>query len=279
LLTYAKAALPLVPGASRLPFVAGGGGPIPQRTLERTVTPDADAVAKYARVCGFDLRDALPPTYPHILGFGLHMDLMTSGDFPFGAIGLVHLANRITQHRPVRITEELAITVRASELQPHAKGQTFDLLTEARAGDEPVWDESSTILRRGKPSPDAREGSNKVGRVDRHNVSQSGPLPERATWKLGGDLGRRYASVSGDSNPIHLHPLSAKAFGFPRAIAHGMWTKARCLAALRLPEAFTAEVAFKRPILLPATVSFLSEDGRFQVRGRDQLHLEGTVSS
>ena len=69
-------------------------------------------------------------------------------------------------------------------------------------------------------------------------------------------------SVSGDLNPIHMHPLTAKAFGFPTAIAHGMWTKARCLAALhpRLPDHFRVEVQFRKPILLPATVQFGEEE-------------------
>ena len=60
-------------------------------------------------------------------------------------------------------------------------------------------------------------------------------------WRLPGDLGRRYAAVSGDRNPIHLYPLTAKALGFPRQIAHGMWSLARCVAALenRLPDAVT----------------------------------------
>ena len=73
-----------------------------------------------------------------------------------------------------------------------------------------------------------------------------------------GDLGRRYGSVSGDLNPIHMHSLSARLFGFPTAIAHGMWTKARCLAALdpSLPPGFIVEVSFRKPILLPATVQF-----------------------
>ena len=267
--TYAKAALPLVPLASKLPFVAGGGGPIPERTLETTVTPKASDVASYARVCGFDLKDTLPPTYPHIPAFALHMDLMTAGDFPFPAIGSVHLGNRITQHRPIGIGEELAISVRAGELKTHPKGKVFDLLTEVRVGEELVWDEASTILRRGGGSGNGSGSEPKSARV---------PLPERAEWKLPGDLGRRYAGVSGDHNPIHLHPLTAKALGFPRAIAHGMWTKARCLAALRLPDAFTTEVAFKRPILLPAKVTFASTDDQYEVRGRDQLHLTGTVT-
>jgi acyl dehydratase len=110
-------------------------------------------------------------------------------------------------------------------------------------------------------------------------------LPATATWKLRGDLGRRYASVSGDVNPIHMHPLSAKLFGFPSVIAHGMWTKAHCLAALegRLPDAFTVAVSFRRPILLPATVAFAqaASDGglRFSVRDarKSTPHLAGSV--
>ena len=63
------------------------------------------------------------------------------------------------------------------------------------------------------------------------------PPATGTTWRLPGDLGRRYAAVSGDHNPIHLYPLTAKAFGFPRQIAHGMWSKARCVAALDEPAA------------------------------------------
>jgi len=102
---------------------------------------------------------------------------------------------------------------------------------------------------------------------------------------LAGDLGRRYASVSGDRNPIHMHALTAKPLGFPAAIAHGMWTKARCLAALgpRLPDSFTTEVAFRRPILLPGRVKFGSgaegERTDFFVRDakKHTPHLEGSV--
>ena len=85
-------------------------------------------------------------------------------------------------------------------------------------------------------------------------------LPATAVWRLPGDLGRRYGGVSGDLNPIHLHPWSAKRFGFPTAIAHGMWTAARCLAQLGSAGApdgpFRCEVAFRRPIRLPAKVCF-----------------------
>ena len=104
-------------------------------------------------------------------------------------------------------------------------------------------------------------------------------LDTTAEWKLPGDLGRRYAAVSGDSNPIHMYPLTAKAFGFDRPIAHGMWTTARALAAMRLPDAFTATVQFKKPIFLPGTVRFGATEERFAVSSRKgATHLEGRIS-
>jgi acyl dehydratase len=275
---YARAALPLLPGASRLPFVPGGGGEIPAVRLELDgVTPDPDAVAAYAKVCGFVLRDHLPPTYPHVLAFPLHMALMSDGDFPFGAVGLVHVANKITQHRRIGIGEELSLRVEASKLQPHAKGRAFDVVTEVRIGRQIAWESTSTFLRRGKG--DASAAPAEAFPIVDEDVAAS------ATWTLPSDLGRRYAAVSGDRNPIHMHALTAKPLGFPAAIAHGMWTKARALAALesRLPDAFETDVRFRRPILLPAKVEFATQDEEqdqslFTVRKGKNRHLDGRVT-
>jgi acyl dehydratase len=283
---YARAAIPLLPGASRLPFVPGGGGEIPAVRLELDrVVAEPAKVAAYAEVCGFPLRDSLPPTYPHVLAFPLHMALMSDGAFPFGAVGLVHIANRITQYRRLGIEEELSLRVQATKIAPHPKGKAFDVVTEARVGRQITWESTSTFLRRGKGDPGAASG-------------EAFPIvaeetPASADWSLPGDLGRRYAAVSGDRNPIHMHPLTAKPLGFPTAIAHGMWTKARALAALdaRLPDAFAVDVRFRRPILLPAKVEFATaapegaggaeEEIDFTVRGRGEKrgtrHLDGRI--
>ncbi len=276
---YARAAAPLLPGASLLPFVPGGGGEIPDLDLrlEGVVADPAD-VAAYAKVCGFPLRDSLPSTYPHVLAFPLHMAVMADGGFPFGAIGLVHVENRIEQHRRIGGDEELAIRVRPTKLAPHPKGRTFSLLTEVTVGAELAWESVSTMLCRGTGDPEANAGT------ELPTVPPT--TPPSAEWRLGGDLGRRYAGVSGDRNPIHMHSLTAKPLGFPAAIAHGMWTKARCLAALdsRLPDAFAVAVRFRKPILLPARVGFASatEGGQiaFAVRDakRQTPHLDGLVS-
>ena len=278
---YGRALLGALPGAGHLPFVSGGGGEMPDLAVElEGAGIDHDRLADYCGVCGFTLRDELPPTYPHILAFPLHMALVTDSSFPFPAMGLVHLENSITRHRAIGIGEKLDLHASVGALEPHPKGRTFPLITTARSGGELVWESRSVTLHRGGGSGDAEE---------RTPPAEAGAreLRVEASWSLPDDLGRRYASVSGDRNPIHLYGLTAKAFGFPRQIAHGMWTKARCLAALeaRLPGAFTVDVAFKRPLLLPSTVEFLTSgradgDIAFEVRSaRDgSPHLRGVVS-
>jgi hypothetical protein len=212
------------------------------------------------------------------------MAVMADGSFPFGAVGLVHVENRIVQHRRIAIGEQLDLRVRPTKLEPHPSGRTFSLLTEARSGEELVWESTSTMLRRGGGS--GAKGS----REQLHGLLADGEGDAgaaQAEWKLGGDLGRRYAAVSGDRNPIHMHSLTAKPLGFKSAIAHGMWTKARCLAALesRLPDAFGVEVRFRKPIFLPARVELLSaardEEIDFAVRDCKSKtpHLEGQVKA
>ncbi|GIF04023.1 MaoC/PaaZ C-terminal domain-containing protein [Actinoplanes siamensis] len=260
---YAKAALGLLPGRRRddaLPDV---------ELVRRGVTVDRDHLARYDRVCGLRLTDALPATYPHVLAFPLAMRLMSAPGFPLPMIGLVHVSNRITVLRPIDAGVRLDLTVRAAGLRDHPRGRQFDMLATASADGVQVWRGVSTYLRKTSsgPGPDAPD-----------------PLPAAGSvWRLGPRVGTEYAAVSGDRNPIHTSRLGARLFGFPRPIAHGMWTKARCLAALegRLPSAYTVEVAFKQPILLPSTVRFTSSPANagceFTVHGK-RPHLTGTIT-
>lgn len=251
---------------------------LPERGYARTdVRIDRAHLADYDRVCGFRLTDELPATYPHMLVFGMQVALMTSDGFPFPMIGLVHVANRITQTRPLRADEPLVVRVHAENLRPHERGTQFDMVSQALVDGEPVWTEVSTYLRRGAGKPDADHGDS------RERPVRSAPVEKPdAVWRIPGDIGRRYADVSGDHNPIHLHPLTARAFGFPRAIAHGMWSVARCLSFYegRLPGAFTVDVRFKLPILLPATVAFVSGPDGFELSDRSsgKPHLAGTIT-
>ncbi|MEH3033127.1 MAG: MaoC/PaaZ C-terminal domain-containing protein [Aeromicrobium erythreum] len=274
-----KAALPALPVVGSLPGVKHASGQVPDLVLERKgVTTDPAHLATYAEVCGFGRSETLPATYPHMAAFGLHMALMTDTAFPFAPMGLVHLRNSITQRRPIGLDETFDVSVRAADLRPHPKGRLVDLLTTATIDGDVVWEEVTTLFSRGRSGSGEEQTQAPLADVE---------APDGVVhWKLAGDLGRRYGAVSGDRNPIHLYPLTAKAFGFPRNIAHGMWTKARSLAALsnRLPDAFTVDVEFKKPILLPATVVFGSRSGDDLVFGvkdarKPVTHLVGRVHS
>ncbi|MFB9906769.1 MaoC/PaaZ C-terminal domain-containing protein [Allokutzneria oryzae] len=265
-LLYPKAALSFGGRGSELPGV---------EYVRPEVVIDRAALASYNEVCGFGTGDVLPATYPHVLAFPLAVRLMTDRGFPFRLPGLVHVNNRITQHRPVSAGERLRLRVWADSLREHERGQQFDVMSEAAVGEDVVWEGVSTYLRRTTSSSSASPSSSEVEEL---------PAPS-AVWHTGSDLGRRYAAVSGDHNPIHLRKITARLFGFPRAIAHGMWTKAHCLAAFsgRLPDAFTVDVRFKLPVLLPSSVEFRSarhgSDWEFSVRSKRGPHLTGAIQA
>lgn len=239
---------------------------------------DADKLELYNSACGFMSGRELPAIYPHILAFPLHMELMTDAQFPFPLLGLVHISNSITRHRALTINDEMDITCRFGALEAHEKGTAFSVITEATTGGKKVWESTSTMLHRHTTGTAAEK------KTEGTQDDMSGAT--RDLWRIGSDMGRRYGKASGDMNPIHLWPLTAKAFGFKRHIVHGMWTKARAVAALS-PQIgarpFTVAVAFKLPVFLPADVTFLHKTDaagiRFEVRDKDNVkpHLKGAV--
>ncbi|MER6072311.1 MaoC/PaaZ C-terminal domain-containing protein [Streptomyces sp. NPDC001817] len=266
----------LVRGALRAPFKR----PSPERDFPRSplVRPvpriDLARLAAYERVCGFPTGDsALPLTYPHVLGFPLAMRLMSDRAFPLPLPGLVHTSIEIVRHAPLPASGGHELAVHIDGLAPHRRGTEATVATVMRADGGVVWESRSTYLARHHTDRSAEP------RDARPCRPRSVPLPVVAEWRLAGDIGRRYGAVSGDRNPIHLHPFTARLFGFPRAIAHGMWTVARCLAAGD-SGGTRVSVRFLAPVLLPGVVAYGADgSGRFELRGDGgRLHLLGEVS-
>ncbi|MFF3252230.1 MaoC family dehydratase [Actinacidiphila glaucinigra] len=248
------------------------------------VRVDPRRLAAYAEVCGFPPAERLPLTYPHILGFPLAARLMARRSFPLPLLGLVHTWIEIVQRRPLLPGDRPDIAVHAEESRPHRRGVEVVMVTEASVGGEVVWRDRSGYLARTRAS-DAEGGGTAGGGT---TAAAATGLPAVAEWRLPAGLGRRHAAVSGDWNPIHVHPLTARPLGFPRAIAHGMWTVARC-AAEAVPadaETVTLRAEFRAPVLLPGTVTYAASDGDawgpgrvrdIAVRSGDRIHLTGTV--
>lgn len=242
---------------------------------------DSGALARYRRVCAFAEDDTLPVTYPHILAFPVHMAVLTHRAFPLKLLGLVHVRNRITQYRRIGVDETLKLRVATGGHRDKHNGVEFDLVTEALGDDgDLLWASTSTMLSRGGGSG-KRSGRRKKPEDD---VPEAG---HETHWQAPADIGRRYAMAAGDMNPIHLSALSAKLFGFPCAIAHGMWLKARAAAAMADmidTDHYSIEVAFKKPVLLPGEVhlKYKPADGGIDFallnQGGDVTHMVGDVS-
>ena len=210
---------------------------------------DPNHLKAYNEVCGFKNNGYIPAIYVAVLSQSLQMHMMTSEAFPFAVLGLVHIRNVVKQTRKIGVNEQLSLSCKFGELKPHDKGVQFDFITTAKVGNDVVMEGTTTYLSRQKT--DAKQAEKvKEDSVPNYEV--------QAVWDVSENTGRRYAKTSGDFNLIHIHALTAKAFGFKQAIAHGMWSKARALASITLPDAYEADVWFKLPMYLPSKVEFLT---------------------
>lgn len=281
--SYGKAALAALPIAGKLPFLPGGGGKLPTKELTLAGATLPPSTIKSLRTLTEDRGGPESPLLlPHFLAFPLHMQGMTDGAFPYPAMGTVHLDNLVERHKVVSSAEPLDIGVRFLGPFTHKKGLTYQLETTAAVDGEVIWRELSTMLRIGAKSKDATE-------QPALQVATADEVPENAAvfeWSAAADLGRQWAGASGDRNPIHLNNITAKAFGFPRAIAHGMWTAARIASQLQddLPEAVSLAVAFQKPVLLPAKIALRTwadgdaTDLLVTSAAGDRVHARGRVT-
>lgn len=212
----------------------------------------------YQRLLHEPVSDVLPAGYLHVLAFPLATAVMVRGDFPLPLLGMVHLANDVELRGPVVLGDVLEVRAWAENLRPHRRGVQVDLVAEIWPdGDDsgrPLWRGVSTYLAKGFAAPEPADDRDATA-TEAPGDAWTPPLPT-SRWALGPGTGRAYAAVSGDRNPIHLSSLSAKAFGFPRAIAHGMYTASRALADVghARGDAYRWTVEFAQPVLLPGTV-------------------------
>jgi acyl dehydratase len=265
--------------AGALPFVPRGDT-LPHRTLTvDELSIDPSNVAAYANVTRLRFGDAVPLTYPFALTFPTVMELVTGFDFPFAAMGSVHIENHITQHRPILVTDVVSVQVHAENLREHRRGLLVDIVTDVNFGNERAWHQVTTFLhqQRTSLSDEPKPPPQKQPKLG----------PPNAVLRITPGQIRHYASVGGDHNPIHTNPIAAKLFGFPTVIAHGMFSAAAVLANIegQLPDAVKYSVRFAKPVVLPARaglyVNRISAGWQLTLRHltTGDPHLSGTVTS
>ncbi|MEE6287247.1 MaoC/PaaZ C-terminal domain-containing protein [Georgenia sp. MJ173] len=246
---------------------------------------DAGQLSRYQHLLGEPGTDVLPAGYVHVLAFPLAMAVMVREDFPLPVLGMVHVANRVVQHRPVLLGEELSVRAHAADPRGHRRGTLVDLVVTVAAGDDVVWEGTSTYLSPGHRLPGTTAPEDTAESHPDAAAGSTPAAPASAVWQLGREVATQYAAVSGDRNPIHTSRVGARVLGFPQPIAHGMYTAARALAHVGRfrGDTFTWEVEFAKPVLLPGRVA-LSLDpageavryaGRHPKSGR--VHFTGSV--
>jgi acyl dehydratase len=248
---------------------------------------DRAGLQRYLQVCELPDDGTLPLLYLHAMAMPLHMALLSHARFPLRLLGLVHWGNRIESLRPVRADEAMDLHCTLDGIDANERGQSFAIVTTLSVAGEVVWRETSTFL-----SPTARgKSGGKSGKKPAADGVQPDWGAPVAQWAVAGNAGRRFAGPSRDWNPIHISALTARLFGYPRAIAHGMFSAARCLALLQQGQPTHQPVAldlrFKRPLLIPGQVALYTlQDPQaagstrivLQVQGTGEPHIEGQLT-
>lgn len=260
-----------------LPLIRRGDR-LPDRTLTvEDVAIDRAGVAAYAAITGLRFGDTVPLTYPFVLTYPAVMELVTGFDFPFAAIGAVHTENRIIRHRPIAVTDTVGISTHAENLREHRKGLLVDIVSRVSVGNEPAWDQVTTFLHQQHTSLSDEPGPEppKAPKLS----------PPDAILRITPRQIRRYASIGADHNPIHTSRLGARLFGFPKPIAHGMFSAAAVLTNIegQLPDAVSYTVKFGKPVFLPSSLGLYVDrvaqgwDITLRDMAKGHPHLTGSV--
>jgi len=234
---------------------------------------------QYEDICGFKQKEFVPAPYLHVASSPIMMGIITHQSFPLKALGLIHKQHTMIQHRALRRYERFNATCRLINFLKTPDFIEFQLATEVTVNSELVWESIGTFISK---NPRA-----KLKRIREKKLTDNDmTVWQEREWELDYYLGQRYARISGDYNPIHLHKRTARIFGFRRHIAHGMWMLAHCAAQFHGAfDKYKLDIQFNAPVFLPSKLSFLYDKTqdliRFQVsnpRNKSKIYLSGKIS-
>ena len=243
----------LIRAAAPWKRAATAGTTLPEvRAVVSGWRPDGPRLAEYRSLLGSAVD--VPLAFPQVPVMALHMDLITRLSFPVRAIGLVHQGSVVDVLDDLPADEPWDLTVWGTPGRNVRAGLEFDLWGEVRVGGRPRWMSRAVYLSRSRTASGAEDSAVPV-------IEPQGPWDDRMPLPAAEDVGRSFARLTGDANPIHLHAATARPFGFRHPIAHGWWTTARITALLGLDACTPGrglQVRFRRPVELPSTPLLVS---------------------
>jgi len=210
---------------------------------------DMAHVARYRRF--FDDRgQQVPLTYFYLLAQRAQIALMLDARFPHAIPGLIHTCNKIRFHGVYQEGIPLGVEVSVLSIRRADGAKSIVFSVDMSQGGRRIVGCVSEY---------------RIPRRPRHNPAGQ-PRPEtfpetflQEDWAFEKSRCRRYAMISSDFNPIHLSSLLARTFGFPRAIAHGMYSVGRAAVSIERHTGrplIELTAYFRRPILVASKASF-----------------------
>ncbi|MBE1298778.1 MAG: hypothetical protein GJ680_02550 [Alteromonadaceae bacterium] len=245
----------------------------------KNVTINKSHFYAFCESIGWPSHNQLPPTYLQVLANKYVQNILTQSGFPFRPLGIVHIENEINMLADVDLNLPIDIYCQLQPLQQHHKGVCFSVVIDVRQFQRNVYKADCKMLCIDNTLAKTKRSPHAEYQKAENAITKNLTFPS--------DIGRRYAKVSGDYNPIHLTSLTAKLLGFKRAIAHGMYSQALCLSQLHACESLktgsTIKVKFKQPLFL-STASNLDyacqQDKKveFTLVTNGKVNLQGQVT-
>ncbi|HXX95217.1 MAG TPA: MaoC/PaaZ C-terminal domain-containing protein, partial [Planctomycetota bacterium] len=194
-----------------------------------------ERLAAYGAVVG----DTASPVFPVTLIRELFVKLVDDPEFNGDLSRMVHGEQVFSYRRPVRPWDLVSPRARVRGIEDKASGQVLGLGQEIYCEGELLLEMETRLFFRGDARSEKPPGA---------GAPPARPAPDTSFAVTGApDFPKRYAEVSGDTNPIHLDEALARSVGFKGVIQHGLGTLALVVAKLPRPLSRLA-VRFAKPV-------------------------------
>ena len=162
---------------------------------------------------------AVPPMFHVRPMIGLMMQMAEDPELKIDLARLVHGEHSMSFPASMRVGSSLEMSGRLLNIEEKRSGTVYTFALWADSAGERVLDGTTTYFVR-SASPASKSGGKRP-------PPESPPPPHwvKEQW-VAEDQAVRYASASGDHNPIHTDEAFAKKAGLPGCILHGLCTLA-----------------------------------------------------
>ena len=217
---------------------------------------------------------AVPPLFPVTLLRPVLQKVLMDEGLNMDLLHMVHAEHEVRYYRPLKPWDLVYPVAEIVDIEEKSTGELMTTKIEGRVSGELVFEMIAKFFVRNPEAKKAKKEDREEGKMEEIPRGK-----ELFTHKITveSDQAKRYAEVSGDDNPIHLDPETARAAGLPDVILHGLCTMAFAAQAVvnnilkgdprRLEH---IKVRFARPVFMG---DILTTTGWLVEETDDRIHI------